>query len=64
MGITFNVTISLSAADKSWLAACAVAPIVVALAGIRDAIGSQQEALAGIKALEARFDAIDPKPKP
>jgi hypothetical protein len=49
----------LSDHDKEWLAAKAVAPIVAAIDGLRDAIRSKEETIQAIKAMQARVDQIE-----
>ena len=59
MNIGFNLNITLSDDDRAWLVNQAVAPLVGAIDGVRDAIGSQEEMLAAIKVLQSRVEQID-----
>ncbi len=53
----------LSDADKAWLEEKVMLPIVCALIGIKDAIGSQEEMLSALKAMQARVEQIEPQTK-
>jgi hypothetical protein len=62
--MNFSFTIALSDADKTWIAAHVVAPIVAALVGVQNSIINQQEALKGFTDLKAMSDAIDSPKNP
>ena len=55
--VNLNVTLSLSAADKAWIVASIVAPIL-------QAISDNQKAIAALEALKIKTDSIDPQPQP
>jgi hypothetical protein len=49
----------LSDHDKEWIERRAIAPIVAAIDGLRDAIRSKEETIAAIKAMQVRVDQIE-----
>jgi hypothetical protein len=49
----------LSDHDKEWLERKAIAPIVAAIDGLRDAIRSKEETIQAIKAMQERVDKFE-----
>ena len=55
--IAITVTLSLAPADKAWVVASIVTPIL-------QAISDNQKAIAAFETLKIKTDSIDPQPQP